>query len=216
MSVLTKIFHNRIRAIFTPKPEQSLCLLTVTRKRLASWITSLALCLWAERLQQRKRKTSVRKGRHVRWASVAALEFFCSDHMTRKTIMLAPKSEQHVRLCIDKDKMPVKRFSEVKSAQMRMQAGCRLHAADGQAKAMNTGLVSLLHSVLSPRSQVRTQSHIHPTESRRCELKPTSPSLCLKTSLFKMSWFSAEFGFLKLWALILYSPPSHFLSMLTR
>lgn len=29
-----------------------------------------------ERLQQHKRKTSVRKGRHVRWASVAALEFF--------------------------------------------------------------------------------------------------------------------------------------------
>lgn len=31
-----------------------------------------------ERLQQHKRKTSVRKGRHVRWASVAALEFFFS------------------------------------------------------------------------------------------------------------------------------------------
>lgn len=68
--------------------EPSLSLLTVTRKRLASWITSLALCLWTERLQQHKRKTSVREGRHVRWASVAALEFFFfllhRDHMTEE------------------------------------------------------------------------------------------------------------------------------------
>lgn len=53
-----------------------------------------------KRLQQHKRKTSVREGRHVRWASVAALEFFCSDHMTRKTIMLVPKSQQHMLFAV--------------------------------------------------------------------------------------------------------------------
>ena len=36
-------------------------------------------------------KHLLREGRHVRWASVAALEFFCRDHMTRKTIMLVPE-----------------------------------------------------------------------------------------------------------------------------
>lgn len=82
-----------------------------------------------ERLQQHKRKTSVRKGRHVRWASVAALEFFfCRDHMTRKTIMLAPKSEQHALLCLNKGKMPLKHFSEDKSACRVTQT--RIHPSD--------------------------------------------------------------------------------------
>lgn len=103
-----KIDQNRPWAVFIPTPEHTLCLLTVTRKRLASWITSLAPCLPTQRLQQHKRKTSVREGRHVRWASVAALEFLPRSHDKEDHYT---GTKERALQCLNKDKMPLEHWA---------------------------------------------------------------------------------------------------------